>query len=43
MTEKKTIRRSFYISDFEEEQEFLSSQHNAGCQRHVDSRDNRDG
>ena len=30
MTEKKTIRRSFYISDFEEEQEFLSSQHNAG-------------
>lgn len=30
MLEKKTIRKNFYISDFEEEQEFLSSQHNAG-------------
>jgi hypothetical protein len=30
MLKKKTIRRSFYLSDFEEEQEFLSSQHNAG-------------
>ncbi|ELK47199.1 DUF2812 domain-containing protein [Halobacillus sp. BAB-2008] len=30
MLKKKTIRRNFYISDFEEEQEFLSSQHNAG-------------
>lgn len=30
MLEKKTIRKNFYISDFEEEQKFLSSLHNAG-------------
>lgn len=30
MLEKKRIKKNFYISDFEEEQEFLSSQHNAG-------------
>lgn len=37
MLEKKTIRKNFYISDFEEEQEFLSSQHNAGW-RFTDTR-----
>lgn len=30
MLESKTIRQNFYISDFEEEQEFLSSLHNNG-------------
>ncbi|ALS78457.1 hypothetical protein AUO94_07175 [Planococcus kocurii] len=30
MLEMKTIKKKFYIADFEEEQEFLSSLHNAG-------------
>ncbi|MDT9025077.1 DUF2812 domain-containing protein [Rossellomorea yichunensis] len=30
MLKKKSIRKNFYISDFEEEQEYLSSQHDAG-------------